>query len=793
MEIEEVEKVHTSLSSTSLTIAVAVNGSKNSKNAVKWALEKFIPEGRISFKLLHVRPRITMVPTPMGNHLPVSQVRDDIVSAHKDEIEWKTDTLLLPYKRICSHKQVEAEAVVIEADDVAEAIAEEVSKFKIGKLVIGASSRNVMTRAIKGSGFSSRISRCTPTCCTVYVVSKGKLSSVRPSTSETNEGSMDGRSDSSSPNNSFSTHTSSAQSEWTDMGSSTNFSQFSSSSLLTQRHQALANVNQNLTNSIGSNPIDVHHSGHISLSTEEDIASSSSSVSDMHYVSQATSYKSFKTDGLSMNSTDQDDVTFELDKLRIELQHFRRMYEMAQNETTDASQQLNELSTRHMEEAAKLREISLREEKARELVIREKEKREAAQKEVVAVREYVEREISQRKDLEYNAAHDAEEKRRLENSLKHHNQQCKEFTFDEILSATSSFSHELKIGMGANGTVYKGTFHHMTVAVKVLNSKEDHRTKQFKQELELLGRIRHPHLLLLIGACPDHSCLVYEYMENGSLDDRLRQKDNSPPLRWFERFRIAWEVSSALAFLHNSETRPIVHRDLKPANILLDNNFVSKIGDVGLSTLVPSVDTLMSTIYKDTAPVGTFCYIDPEYQRTGLLSPKSDVYALGMVILQLLTAKSPMGLTHIVEMALENNCLKDVLDSKAGKWPYEETKELALMGLNCAELRRQDRPDLKRQVLPLLERLRGIADEAHDCAPDIQSLPPSHYICPILKEVMDDPCVASDGYTYDRKAIETWFRMNDKSPMTNLYLPSKALIPNRTLLSAIREWKSANP
>ncbi|KAK9266689.1 hypothetical protein L1049_012608 [Liquidambar formosana] len=308
--------------------------------------------------------------------------------------------------------------------------------------------------------------------------------------------------------------------------------------------------------------------------------------------------------------------------------------------------------------------------------------------------------------------------------------------------------------------------------------------------LEILSNIRHPHLLLLLGACPDHGCLVYEYMENGSLDERLLRRNNTPPIPWFERYRIAWEVASVLVFLHNSKPKPIIHRDLKPANILLDHNFVSKIGDVGLATMLQTDPTSASTMYKDTGPVGTLCYIDPEYQRTGLISPKSDVYAFGMVILQLLTAKPAIALTHIVETAVDDGNVIEILDPEAGQWPIEETMELAKLGLSCAEIRRRDRPDLKDQVLPALKRLKEAADMARDVSSSLQLAPPNHFICPILKEAMDDPCVAADGYTYDRKAIEKWLEENDKSPMTNLPLPNKNLIPNYTLLSAIAEWKS---
>lgn len=234
----------------------------------------------------------------------------------------------------------------------------------------------------------------------------------------------------------------------------------------------------------------------------------------------------------------------------------------------------------------------------------------------------------------------------------------------------------------------------------------------------------------MLGACPEHGCLVYEYMENGSLDDMLQRRNNSPPLTWFDRLRIAWEVATALMFLHSSKPEPIIHRDLKPANILLDRNLVSKIGDVGLSTLLPSMSQNLSTMIKNTAPVGTFCYIDPEYQRTGVLSMKSDVYALGIVILQLLTARSPMGLAHIVESALEDGCFVDILDPTAGQWPLNETQELAVLALRCSEMRRKDRPDLNEQVLPTLNRLNEFASKFRETAP---SAPPSHFICPILQ------------------------------------------------------------
>ncbi|XP_028122120.1 receptor-like serine/threonine-protein kinase SD1-8 [Camellia sinensis] len=110
-------------------------------------------------------------------------------------------------------------------------------------------------------------------------------------------------------------------------------------------------------------------------------------------------------------------------------------------------------------------------------------------------------------------------------------------------------------------------------------------------KVEVLSYIRHPNMVLLLGACPEYGCLVYEYMENGSLEDRLFPKNNSPPLPWKTRFRISAEVTTALLFLHRTKPQPLLHRDLKPANILLNRNYVSKISDVGLARTSGSSQT----------------------------------------------------------------------------------------------------------------------------------------------------------------------------------------------------------
>ncbi|WZZ12402.1 hypothetical protein YC2023_105491 [Brassica napus] len=459
-------------------------------------------------------------------------------------------------------------------------------------------------------------------------------------------------------------------------------------------------------------------------------------------------------------------MSFEIEKLRAELKHVQEMYAMAQIETVDASKKLTELNQQRFEELENLVELEEMEEEAKDTASNEKQRYEDKMKEAEKVKELMMKEALHRREAEIKAELDAKEKDKLQASLVTPGIQYQHYSWEELAAATSDFSEDLKIGVGAYGTVYKCNLHHTTGAVKVLHAGETQLSKQFDQELEILSKIRHPHLVLLLGACAERGCLVYEYMENGSLDDRLMLVNDTSPIPWFERFRIALEVASALVFLHKCKPRPIIHRDLKPGNILLDHNFVSKLGDVGLSTMVNQDDAASKlTVFKKTSPVGTLCYIDPEYQRTGIISPKSDVFSLGVVILQLITAKPAIAITHMVEEAIGDDAeFMGLLDVKAGSWPISETRELAALGLWCTEMRRRDRPDLKDQIIPALERLRKVVDKAQKSITRTPSGPPSHFICPLLKGLMNQPCVAADGYTYDREAIEDWLREKDTSP-----------------------------
>lgn len=239
-------------------------------------------------------------------------------------------------------------------------------------------------------------------------------------------------------------------------------------------------------------------------------------------------------------------------------------------------------------------------------------------------------------------------------------------------------------------------------------------------------------MVLLLGACPENGCLVYEYMENGSLEDYILSKNAKPRLPWFIRFRIVFEMACGLSFLHNSKPEPVVHRDLKPGNILLDRNYVSKISDVGLAKLLFEVVPDNITKYRESVLAGTIHYMDPEYQRTGTVRPKSDVYAFGVITLQLITARHARGLILTVEDAITNGSFRDILDKSAGDWPLDETLELAQIGLKCTALRCRDRPELDTEVLPLLKRLSDMANASEKMGRS-STCTPSQYYCPILQ------------------------------------------------------------
>lgn len=364
------------------------------------------------------------------------------------------------------------------------------------------------------------------------------------------------------------------------------------------------------------------------------------------------------------------------------------------------------------------------------------------------------------------------------------------FSFMEIIEATNNFDPSWKIAEGRYGSVYKGLLRHVHVAIKMLPSYGCQSQSDFQNEAEVLSRVRHPNLLTLIGTCPESRSLVYEYVKNGSLEDHLDCKDNTCCLPWEIRTQIAADICSTLIFLH-SHKPPIIHGNLKPSKVLLDSHFVSKLGDLGIFGMLPQDE--------DPAQMNRLCnnlketsvYMDPEYLETGKLTAESDVYSFGIVLLRIITGRPVLNLVKDVKCALENENFESVLDISAGDWPLKQAKQLAHLGLRCCEKNRLNRPELVSEIWSLLEPMRASCIAPVSCL--VSKKPnkiPSHFLCPIYQEVMADPKIAADGYTYESEAIIGWLKSgHNTSPMTNLKLPHCDLVPNYALQNAIREWQ----
>ncbi|XVE69427.1 hypothetical protein DITRI_Ditri09bG0151500 [Diplodiscus trichospermus] len=326
-------------------------------------------------------------------------------------------------------------------------------------------------------------------------------------------------------------------------------------------------------------------------------------------------------------------------------------------------------------------------------------------------------------------------KRQRSGTSSKHADGAEEFSFAELAAATNDFALENKIGAGSFGVVYRGKLlDGREVAIK--RGETGQKTKKYQEketafdsELAFLSRLHHKHLVRLVGYCEerDERLLVYEYMKNGALYDHLHDKNNvekSSSLlnSWKMRIKIALDAARGIEYLHNYAVPSIIHRDIKSSNILLDANWTARVSDFGLSMLGPE----SHLDYRPMKAAGTVGYIDPEYYGLNVLTAKSDVYGLGVVMLELLTGKraifkndenggTPVSLVDYAVPAIMAGELVKVLDTRVGPPELNEAEAVELMAytaMHCVNLEGKDRP-LIGDVVANLERAVTVCDGSH--------------------------------------------------------------------------------
>lgn len=207
-----------------------------------------------------------------------------------------------------------------------------------------------------------------------------------------------------------------------------------------------------------------------------------------------------------------------------------------------------------------------------------------------------------------------------------------------LINATNNFNPDLIIGDGSFGLVYKANLTvGVTVALKKLSPDAFQGLREFRAEMETLGKVQHPNIVKILGYCVSGSdrVLIYEFIEKGSLDQWLQEEERLP-LSWEVRVRIVKGVAHGLAFMHGLET-PIVHRDIKASNVLLDNEFEAHIADFGLARMIEGAHSHVST-----QAAGTMGYMPPEYlEGYTNATVKADVYSFGVLMFEVATGKRP--------------------------------------------------------------------------------------------------------------------------------------------------------
>ncbi|RDY08393.1 Cysteine-rich receptor-like protein kinase 1, partial [Mucuna pruriens] len=284
------------------------------------------------------------------------------------------------------------------------------------------------------------------------------------------------------------------------------------------------------------------------------------------------------------------------------------------------------------------------------------------------------------------------------------------YRYDLLEKATNSFDSANKLGHDGAGSVFKGTlFSGRTVAVKRLFFSTRQWTEGLFNEVNLINGIQHKNVAKLLGCSVDgpESLLVYEFVPNGSLDQVLFGKDSQNALNWEQRFQIICGIAEGLEYLHGGSGTKIIHRDIKSSNILFDEKLNPKIADFGLVRFVAENKSHLST-----GNPGTLGYMAPEYVIRGQLTEKADIYAFGVLVVEIVSGKKNSdfipGSTSVLHSVWKNykanNITASVDPALNGKVSVEEASKVLQVGLLCTQSSDTLRPTMSEIVQMLTKK-----------------------------------------------------------------------------------------
>ena len=280
----------------------------------------------------------------------------------------------------------------------------------------------------------------------------------------------------------------------------------------------------------------------------------------------------------------------------------------------------------------------------------------------------------------------------------------------EVESATGAFSSRV-IGHGGFSTVYLASLSSARLAAVKVHCSSERLHRAFRQELDVLLSLRHPHIVRLLGYCDerDEGVLVFEYAPNGDLHQRLHGgEEDAVPLPWSRRVAIAFQVATALEYLHEGRSQAVVHGDIKASNVLLDGNMDAKLCDFGFAHSGVSA-TAGRGRSSGRAIMGSPGYVDPQLLRTGVANEQSDVYSFGVLLLELVTGREAVcretgcRLTAVVCPTVSEGNVADVVDrSFTGKYSADEATVVVELAMRCVS----DTPGLRPSMADVVHVLQ---------------------------------------------------------------------------------------